>query len=71
MSPAPSPWTWQEICRVSGLLIVIALLVAFLAGFATGRHLDTTLTLAFLGVASSLIGIPSGWQLIRRDEPPK
>ena len=56
---------------MAGLLIVVALLVAFLAGFATGRHLDTTLTLAFLGVASSLIGIPSGWQLIRRDEPPK
>lgn len=41
-----------------------SLLVAFLAAFLMGRTLDTTLTLAFLAIASFLLGAPSGLSLV-------
>ena len=62
----PSP-TWQQISRSIGLTIVIVLLVAFLISVYTGVVLDKSLTLAFLGIASALIGLPTGWQLVRRN----
>ena len=58
---------WTQISRAVGLLMVVILLVAFLISNFAGVSLDPTLTLAFLGVASGLIGLPSGWQLVRRN----
>ena len=60
-------WTWQTISRIIGLVIIIALLATFMVAFITAKPLNSSLTLAFLGVASGLIGLPSGWQLIRRN----
>jgi hypothetical protein len=48
-------------------VIVLALLIAFLIGQFTHRQPDRTLTLAFLGIASGLIGLPSGWMLVRKN----
>lgn len=67
MSPATPAWTWATLSRTVGLTIVLVLLVAFLIGFFAHIELDRTLTLAFLGIASGLIGLPSGWQLVRRN----
>lgn len=59
--------TWAQISRSVGLTIVLILLVVFVIGFFTGVSLDRPITLAFLAFASGLIGLPSGWQLVRRN----
>lgn len=70
MSPSIAHWTWQQVSRATGIIMALALLVAFLASFvasavgAKNARLDPTITLAFLGIASFLIGIPSGVQLV-------
>lgn len=66
MTPAPPAWTWQQISRAVGLTIVLVLLVVFVISFFTKITLDTTLTLAFLTIASFLLGAPSGFQLLIR-----
>jgi hypothetical protein len=53
--------------RAIGVMIVLMLLVAFMVSTFVGIVLNTTITLAFLGVATSLIGVPFGWELVRRN----
>lgn len=43
------------------------LFLAFILATEFGRPLDRAVVLAFLGVSSTLIGLPSGWQLVRRN----
>jgi uncharacterized membrane protein len=72
VAPGNPNWTWQEVSRAVGLTIVLVLLIVFCIGFFAHVDLDRTITLAFLGIASGLIGLPSGWQLVRRNGgPPK
>ena len=58
---------WTQISRAIGLTIVLILVAAFMVSTFAGIVLDRTLSLAFLGIASGLIGLPSGWQLVRRN----
>lgn len=46
---------------------MLVLLVAFLIGFFANKELNPALTLAFLTIASGLIGLPYGLKLIKRD----
>jgi hypothetical protein len=62
-SPQPPPRFWQQLSLLAGLLIVLALLPVYLLGLKR----DPTVTLAFLGVATTLIGLPAGWQLVKRN----
>ena len=55
--------TWTALSRIIGLVIVIALLVAFLLG----RPLDRPIALAFLGIATGLLGLPSGYSVVKRN----
>lgn len=57
---------WQDLSRLAGLTIVAVLLALFVVGFFAGIALDTPVTLAFLTIASGLIGLPSGVQLVLR-----
>ena len=67
MSPTTPNWTWAQISRAIGVTIVLLLLVAFMISTFIGIVLNTTITLAFLGVATSLIGVPFGWELVKRN----
>ena len=67
MPTSPIEWTWANISRAIGVLIIVSLLGAFLAAFILQRTLNTTVVLAFLGVATSLIGLPSGLQVVLRN----
>jgi hypothetical protein len=55
------------ISRLAGLVIVFALLILFLVSSALGKSVDHATTLAFLGIATGLLGIPAGWYLVRRN----
>jgi hypothetical protein len=60
------------VSRAIGAAIVLLLFVVFVISFFTHTEIDRTITLAFLTVASGLLGIPSGWQLVKRNGgPPK
>lgn len=59
----PTPG-WQTVSRTIGLVIVLALLIVYLFGWPR----DTATTLAFLTIASGLIGLPSGVQLASRSK---
>lgn len=61
--PATREFTWQQISRAAGLTIVIAVLVVYVAGLKR----DTNVTLAFLAVATGLLGLPSAFQIVRRN----
>lgn len=63
MTETRRKWTWQGVSRLSGLTIVTALLISFLSG----QTLDRTLALAFLGIASGLLGLPGGYAIVRRN----
>lgn len=57
--------TWQETCRIVGLAMIVVLFVSFVV--STIDHdvvVDRPLALSFLGIATALIGLPSGWRLI-------
>ena len=54
---------WQKISRTAGLVIVLVLLTSFLLG----RNLDRTITFAFLGIASGLLGLPGGYSIVKRN----
>ena len=60
-------WTWANISRAVGILIIVSLLLAFLASFVLDRPLDQVVTGAFLGVATVLIGGPTGLQVALRN----
>ncbi len=68
-SPAQAPSspralaTWQQCSRLVGLIIVLALLIVYVAGWKR----SPTVTLGFLTIASALIGLPAGWQLVKRN----
>ncbi len=46
---------------------MFSLLLAFLVEDALGRRIDTTITLAFLTIATGLIGLPSGYSIVKRN----
>jgi len=48
-------------------VIIFSLLVAYLVATVLGKHLDAPIALAFLSIATGLVGVPSGWTLIKRD----
>ena len=65
-SPQQQPFprllsTWQEWSRLIGVVILLGLFTVYMAGWKR----DTTVTLAFLGVATALLGLPAGWRLIK------
>jgi hypothetical protein len=60
-------WTWANISRAAGLFVILSLLMAFLASFIIDRPLDPVVTGAFLGVATLLVGGPSGLQAVLRN----
>lgn len=62
MTPKPIIPLWQTISRACGLGIVLALLVVYVAGWPR----SPSVTLGFLGVASALIGLPAGIQLLEQ-----
>jgi hypothetical protein len=64
----PHRFTWQVVSRAAGLTIVFALLLAFLVEDALGHRINTTVTLAFLTIATGLIGLPSGYTIVKRNE---
>jgi len=61
------PSLWPTISRASGLAIIFSLLVAYLIAEAFGTRLDAPIALAFLSIATGLVGAPSGWLLIKRN----
>lgn len=63
---APQRVTWQTLSRIAGLVIIFALLVAYLVAEMTGNHLENPIALAFLAIGSGLIGIPDGVTVVRR-----
>jgi hypothetical protein len=70
----PIAWTWANVSRAVGITVILSLLVAFLAAFVIDRPLDPVVTGAFLGVATLLVGGPSGLQAVLRNgsgEQPK
>lgn len=46
--------------------MLAVLFIAVLIFHAIGRDLDGAQVLGFLGVITTLVGVPSGWQLIKR-----
>lgn len=48
-------------------MIIFALLVGYLVAQAVGKHLDAPIALAFLSIATGLVGAPSGWLVIKRN----
>lgn len=57
--------TWQELCRGVGLLMILVLFVSFVASSIDHDIvIDKPLALTFLGIATTLIGLPSGLRLI-------
>jgi hypothetical protein len=48
-------------------VIIFALLVGYLVAQAVGKHLDAPIALAFLSIATGLVGAPSGWLVIKRN----
>ena len=50
-----------------GIFIILSLLLAFLASFVLDRPLDQVVTGAFLGVATLLVGGPTGLQAVLRN----
>ena len=64
------PISWQAISRAVGLTIVLVLFLFFCISTITPRvTIDRTMALSFLGIASALIGIPSGYRLVSRSGP--
>lgn len=57
---------WQLCSRIVGISIILSLLATFLTSQALNRHVDAPIALAFLGIASGLIGAPDGWIVVRR-----
>lgn len=60
-------WTWANVSRAVGIFVILSLLLAFLASFIIDRPLDPVVTGAFLGIATLLIGGPSGLQAVLRN----
>lgn len=57
--------SWQELCRGVGLLMIVVLFISFVGSTLTRSVvIDRPLALTFLGIATALIGLPSGWRLI-------
>jgi hypothetical protein len=48
-------------------VIIFSLLIGYLIAQAVGRHLDAPIALAFLSIATGLVGAPSGWLVIKRN----
>lgn len=74
MAIPPIAWTWANISRAVGIIIILSLLLAFLASFILDRPLDQIVTGSFLGVATLLIGGPTGLRVVLpngKDELPK
>jgi hypothetical protein len=63
----PPQLTWAGISRGVGVFIALVLLFSWLVATFVHVTLDRTVTLAFLGLATTLVGGPSGWQLVRRN----
>ena len=59
--------TWQQVSHAAGLVIVAVVLLLEVASFGFNRDLDTAIPLALLGVATLLLGGPSGLQLVTRN----
>lgn len=56
---------WQEVCRAVGLVMIVVLFVSFVASTIDhGIVIDRPLALTFLGIATALVGLPSGYRLI-------
>jgi hypothetical protein len=55
---------WQNLSKGLGFLIVVALFVLFCASTVDPHiRVDTPLALAFLTIASALIGIPAAYRI--------
>ena len=57
----------MHVSRGCGLVIVLSLLVAFLVASFAHVQLDSTVVLAFLGIAGGLLALPSGWKLVKQN----
>jgi hypothetical protein len=65
----PTPFlTWQTTSRIAGLAIIFSILIVFLGGQVINRDINSGITLAFLGIASGLVGAPDGFAVIRREQ---
>lgn len=54
-------------CRFVGMTILIILFVLYAVSTVTSAvRLDEAASLAFLGVAAALIGLPAGWTIAVR-----
>ena len=61
--------TWLFIARLSGLVIVFVMMVAFLLATLLGAQLDRSVVLSFLGIATGLLTTAGagGWVIMRRN----
>ncbi len=64
--PTKQLLTWTQASRVIGVSIILILLAAFMVSTFAHIKLDATVVLAFLGIATTLIGVPAGWNIVIR-----
>jgi hypothetical protein len=55
------------VSRALGVFIIVSILVSFIVDDALGRSPDTAISLAFLTIATGLVGIPSGYSIVKRN----
>ncbi len=58
--------TWVIVCRALGIAMLAILFLAFIILEAIGRPLDRAEVLAFLSVITVLLGLPSGYQIVKK-----
>ena len=63
----PPRTSWKTVSRTAGLVVVATVLLMWSATTVLGQQMDPAVPLALLGIATLLIGGPSGWQLVVRD----
>lgn len=64
--PEKARLTWTNVSRAIGVWIILCLLAAFMVSTFAEIRLDSTVVLAFLGVATTLIGVPAGVNIVIR-----
>ena len=64
-APSPRAVTWLLVSRVAALVIVFTLLISFVVASMLHETLNSTVVIAFLGIASGLLfGPAAGYYLI-------
>lgn len=67
MAASQIAWTWANVSRAVGIIIILSLLVVFVCSFILDRPLDSVITGAFLGIATLLVGGPTGLRAVRQN----